>query len=344
MVNSQKLKVMLAGIGGASLGTELLKSLALAGHYEVYGCDVSPTAYGLYEPGFVDTFLVNREDYVASVIECCQKVGANWLIPGGEQPMVLLGAASTILLGAGINLIGNLSEIIATFSDKGKTFELLSNHGFSIPRTIEVRSLIDLNFVGMPCVIKPATGSGGSAMVFFAVNVEEAMTYAEYIRHSGCTPIAQEYIDVEEGEFTVGVITLPNGKLAGSIALRRNLDAKLSVLTKDRGGLISSGYSQGYIGSFLNIRARAEEIALAIGSKGAINIQGRVRNGEFIPFEINPRLSASTYLRALAGFNEVDILLQYGAYGRLPDPVNIREGWYLRSLNERFVHPRDIRS
>lgn len=344
MVNSHKLKVMVAGIGGASLGTELLKSLSLAGRYNVFGCDVSPTAYGLYDPGFTDTFLVNRDEYVSSVVDCCHKVGAKWLIPGGEQPMVLLGAASAILLEAGISLIGNLSEIISIFSDKVKTFELLTSLGFSIPRTIEVRTVGDLSIVEMPCIIKPATGSGGSAMVFFAVNAEEAMTYAEYIRRSGGTPIAQEYIGVEEGEFTVGVTTLPNGKLAGSIALRRNLDAKLSVLTKDRGGLISSGYSQGYIGSFLDIRARAEEIALAIGSRGAINIQGRVRNGELIPFEINPRLSASTYLRALAGFNEVDILLQYGAYGRLPDPVNIREGWYLRSLNERFVHSRDIRS
>ncbi len=53
MINSEKpIRVMIAGIGGASLGTEIYKSLYLAGNYEIFGCDVSATAYGLYEAGF----------------------------------------------------------------------------------------------------------------------------------------------------------------------------------------------------------------------------------------------------------------------------------------------------
>lgn len=339
-----RLKVMVAGIGGASLGTELLKCMQLADRYEIFGCDVSPTAYGLYDPGFSRTFLAHRDDYVASVISCCRQAGANWLVPGGEQPMVLLGAAADELAAVGITLVGNLPAVIATFSDKGETFRLLASLGFSVPHTAEVRSASDLNSIGMPCIIKPSTGSGGSAMVFFAVDVEEATAYADYIRHSGGVPLAQEYVSPEEGEFTVGVLTLPDGQLAGSIALRRSLDAKLSVQSRGRGGLISSGYSQGYIGDFSAIRARAEAIALAVGSRGPINIQGRVRNGELIPFEINPRLSASTYLRALAGFNEVDILLQKMAFDVNPLPATIREGWYLRTLAERYITPGEIRA
>ncbi len=344
MADGAKLKVMLAGIGGASLGTELLKCLILAGRYEIFGCDVSPAAYGLYDPAFARTFLVQRNNYVPSVIDACRTAGTRWLVPGGEQPMALLGAASAELAGAGITLIGNLPGIVATFSDKAKTFEVLGGLGFTVPRTTEVKRHEDIAAIGMPCIIKPATGSGGSAMVFFAVTSEEALTYADYIRRSGGTPLGQEYISPEEGEFTVGVLTLPDGTLAGSIALRRSLDAKLSVMSRGRGGVVSSGYSQGYIGDFPAIRARAEAMALAVGSRGAINIQGRVRGGELIPFEINPRLSASTYLRALAGFNEVDILLQHGAFGVAPAPANIREGWYLRSLTERFVAPEELQS
>jgi carbamoyl-phosphate synthase large subunit len=342
--DAPKLKVMLAGIGGASLGTELLKCLTLTGRYEVFGCDVSPVAYGLYDPAFSRTFLAQPHRYVPSVIDACRTADARWLVPGGEQPMVLLGAASAALAAAGITLIGNLPEVVATFSDKSKTFEVLAGLGFTVPRTTEVKRAEDLESIGMPCIIKPSTGSGGSAMVFFAVDPEEAMTYADYIRRSGGTPLGQEYISPEEGEFTVGVLTLPDGALAGSIALRRSLDAKLSVMSRGRGGVVSSGYSQGYIGDFPEIRARAEAMALAVGSRGAINIQGRVRGGELIPFELNPRLSASTYLRALAGFNEVDILLQHGAFGVAPAPVNIREGWYLRSLTERFVAPEGFQS
>lgn len=344
MDKDKKLKVMVAGIGGASLGTELLKCLLLAGHYEIYGCDVSPTAYGLYDPGFRCTFVVNRNDYVASVVKCCREQGIRWLIPGGEQPMVLLAAAVDRLAEADINLVANHPDVIATFSDKARTFELLSKLNFPVPRTAEIKKKADLEDVGMPCIVKPATGTGGSAMVFFATDAEEAITYADYIRRSGGCPLAQEYISPDEGEFTIGVLSMQDGSVIGSIALRRSLDTKLSVLSRGRGGLVSSGYSQGYIGDFPGIRSRAEAIAQAVGSQGALNIQGRVRKGELIPFEINPRLSASTYLRAMAGFNEVDLLLQRLALNNSLKPAPLREGWYLRSLTERYVAPEEMKS
>lgn len=344
MMQAAALKVMIAGVGGASLGTELLKCLVLAGGYEIFGCDISPTAYGLYEPAFKKTYRIDRESYIASVIAACTDAGANWLVPGGEQPMVLLCKEIKQLDASGIRLVANHPDVINTFSDKSETFRSLSNLGFAVPRTTEITSTADIERVGIPCIVKPATGSGGSAMVFFAADVAEAETYSAYIRRDGGRSLAQEYISPEEGEFTVGVLSLPNGKVAGSIALRRSLDSKLSVLSRGQGGLISSGYSQGYIGSFPEIRAQAEAIASAIGSRGPLNIQGRVREGRLIPFEINPRLSASSYLRAMAGFNEIDIFLRYMTSGQSMAPKTLREGWYLRSLTETYVAAERIKS
>lgn len=335
---------MVAGVGGASLGTEILKCLTLAGRYEVYGCDVSPAAYGIYAQGFTRTFLVKREAYVSSVVDACHKVGARWVVPGGEQPMILLGAAIEELADAEISLVGNDKQTISIYSNKADAFKKLAHLGIPIPRTAEVKGEDTVEWVRTPCIVKPATGTGGSVMVFFATTVDEAMVYAEFIRRSGQVPLAQEYIDVDEGEFTIGVLSFLDGKIAGSVAMRRSLDSKLSVLSRSRGGLISSGYSQGFIGSFPDIRKQAESIAKAIGSRGPINIQGRVRHGQLIPFEINPRFSASTYLRALAGFNEIDIYMRNLAAGELPGKVPIREGWYLRSLTEQFVAPEDIKS
>jgi carbamoyl-phosphate synthase large subunit len=331
------MKVMIAGIGGASLGTELMKCLALAGDYDLFGCDISPTAYGLYETEFKQTFRIDRNDYLTSVMDACKKSDSLWLIPGGEQPMVLLGEGQERLNRCGIHLVANDAEVIRTFSNKSRTFDVLKSLGVAVPHTISVEGPDDLGRVGMPCILKPSTGSGGSAMVFFATSIDEAMTYAGYIRRTGSIPIAQEYIPDDEGEYTVGVLSWPDGELAGSIALRRVLDAKLSVMMRGRGGVISSGYTQGYIGDFPDVRAQAELIAKAIGSRGPINVQGRVRNGVFLPFEINPRFSASTYLRAMAGFNEVDLFLRFLQSGEKPRVESIQEGWYLRSLTEQFV-------
>lgn len=336
--------VMIAGIGGASLGTELMKTLRLAGRYRVYGCDISPTAFGLYDAGFEHTSLVDRDDYVRSVIAACQAAGAAFVLPGGEQPMTLLGAAVDTLSRAGITLVGNSARVIGLCSDKAATFAELDRIGVHAPVTVPLDAPAAIDRVGLPCIVKPATGSGGSAAVFFATSADEALMYAAFMRNAGLQPLAQEYVDVDEGEFTIGVLSLPDGRVVSSIALRRSLDAKLSLAYRGRGGVVSSGYSQGYIDAFPDLCAQAEHIATAIGSTGPVNVQGRLRDGRLLPFEINPRFSASTYLRALAGVNEPDMYLRYLAVGEMPTRPTIRIGWYLRSLTERYVPGAEVKS
>ncbi|PKQ05531.1 MAG: carbamoyl phosphate synthase large subunit [Alphaproteobacteria bacterium HGW-Alphaproteobacteria-11] len=335
--------VMVAGVGGASLGTEIGKCLVLAGRYNAFGCDISPTAYGLYDGLFKETFLADREDYISSVMDACEQADAPWLVAGGEQPMILLSAAQQDLVDRGITLVANSPDIVHLCSDKADTFDKLGEAGVQIPRTRIADSTAAISSVGLPCIVKPATGSGGSVSVFFAATANEALIYAEFIHRTGNIPIAQEYVDINEGEFTIGVLSLPDGSIAGSIALRRVLDSKLSVAYRGRGGVISSGYSQGHIGDYADLRRQAERIALAIDSRGPINVQGRCRDGVLIPFEINPRFSASTYLRAMAGFNEVDILLRYLIDGEHPGAADIKPGWYLRSLTEAYIPDEELK-
>jgi carbamoyl-phosphate synthase large subunit len=338
-----RVRVMIAGIGGASLGTEIAKALQLASRYDVYGCDVSKTAFGLYSEHFQDTFRVNRDRYVEDVLDACKVSGARWIVPGGEQPTLLLAAARDELESAGVRLVGNDSEVIRTFADKEVTFRRLSELGIATPMTAPAVDRDSIASVGLPCIIKPATGSGGSVFVFLARTEDEASVYAHFLRSNGHRPLAQEYVPEANGEFTVGVLSLPDGRVAGSVALRRDLTPKLSVAYRGESGVISSGYSQGLIGDFPEVRRVAEVIATSIGSRGPINVQGRVRHGMFVPFEINPRFSASTYLRALAGFNEVDWFLQFLIHGTVPPAIPLRYGWYLRSLTETFVAQKDLK-
>jgi carbamoyl-phosphate synthase large subunit len=332
-----KHKVLIAGIAGASLGTELLKTLILAKEYEIYGADISETAYGLYDSGFTETFIADNNNYIQSIIDICLKRNIEIIIPGGEVPLNLLSHKKNELAKHGIQYIGNDINIVNTFSDKNKTFEVLKSHGFAIPVTVLGISKEDINTVGLPCIVKPTTGTGGSVMVFSASTVNEAWTYCQFILNSGKSPIVQEYIPDSEGEFTVGVLSFPDGEIAGSIAMKRNLDAKLSVISKRDNIIISGGYSQGYIDDYSDIRVQCEKIAKVVGSHGPLNIQGRIKNGNFMPFEINPRFSASTYLRAMAGFNEVDIFLNNILNGKKNYFNCPKKGWYMRSFQEQFV-------
>lgn len=338
----EKTNILIAGIAGASLGTEIFKCLYLTDDYNVYGCDISSFAFGHYQEGFKRTFLASANNYIESVIDICSKNNIKYIIPGGEQPMVILGNSSELLVNKGISIVSNSQDIINNFSDKSKTFEILADYGFSIPLTKTVRNIDDLDKMIFPCIVKPAKDSGGSSFVFLAGNKEEAWLYTEYLLKNNKIPLLQEYIPETEGEFTVGVLSLPNKNVVGSIALKRSFNSKLSIFSKTDNGLISSGYTQGLIDEFPDIRKTAEDIALKIKSVGPINIQGRMKNGEFVPFEINPRFSASTYLRAMAGFNEIDIYLKYLINGSVNYPFKINYGHYFRSFSEEYVKKEDI--
>lgn len=334
---NKKINVLIAGIAGASLGTEILKCLQLADNYCIFGCDISNLAFGHYQEGFKKTFVTDPDNYVESVIDICTKNDIKYIIPGGEQPMTILGHSSVQLNNNGIKLVSNSQEIITKFSDKNETFKTLADLGFSIPLTIAVKHINDLNEMVFPCIVKPAKDSGGSNFVFLAENKEEAWIYTEYLIKNNKIPLLQEYISEKDGEFTVGVLSLPNEHIIGSIALRRTFNSKLSIFSKTSSGLISSGNSQGLIDEFPDICKTAENIAQKIKSVGPVNIQGRIKNGIFVPFEINPRFSASTYLRAMAGFNEIDIYLKYLIDDSINYPSKIKYGYYMRSFSEIFV-------
>ena len=334
---------MIAGIGGASLGTEIQKCLTHAEGYEIFGCDISELAYGLYEPKFSKTFIIKRENYVKEILQISRQYDIQAIIPGGEEPLRLLARQTKDFLDKGIHIASNSQNIIELCSDKSKLFSLLQQHDISIPTTIDTDDIEKNNSITYPCIIKPSIESGGSKSVFLASNKDEASVYLKYLTKNGQKAIVQQYIPLDEGEFTVGVLSLTNGKIVGSIAMRRIFDSQLSVSIKTKNGLISSGYSQGLIDYFKKVRKEAEEIAKKIGSKGPLNIQGRFFNNHFIPFEINPRFSASTYLRTLAGFNEVDIFLRHLILGETPKINSLKTGYFLRSFTERFVNKNEAK-
>ncbi|WP_299669694.1 ATP-grasp domain-containing protein [uncultured Ruegeria sp.] len=335
------MKVMIAGIAGASLGTEIAKSLRLAGGYTIYGCDISGLAYGHFDPNFTQTDVLDRDNYITALRQVCAHRGIDVLIAGAEKTMSLISAHAMQFEADDIQICQNNANVVEVCSHKARCFEMLAQDGIAIPKTRLLQTPGDLDGFKMPCIIKPATDSGGSAYVFFAATPGDAKLYCSYLIANGQIPVAQSYVPHDAGEFTIGVLSLPDGSIAGSIALRRSFESKLSVSAQGDGFLISSGISQGEIRNFARVRRTAETIARAVGSTGPLNIQGRIApDGKFMPFEINPRFSASTYLRAMAGFNEIDYFIKHVSKSGVQPSLSIREGWYMRSLDETFTEQR----
>src|ERR1700674_6084837 len=84
-------RILVAGIAGASLGTEIAKSLHHAGGYDILGCDISPLAFGHYDHNFNSTYVVGREPYTTNLIELCTRENVDFIIPGGDEPALLIG-------------------------------------------------------------------------------------------------------------------------------------------------------------------------------------------------------------------------------------------------------------
>ena len=343
-------KILIAGVGPGSLGLELLKCLSLDKSVYVYGADIDASAYGLYEPRFKKTFILsskNEHDYCQELLRISKEEDIQYLAPGAEVTNRILCANQDLFKANGINTFVNSKIVFDICSDKIRCNSFLALKGLPFLKTIYISKGTTLkSFDKFPCVVKPASESGASNMVFLAEDLKETKFFVDYLSARGVDSCVQEYIDSLE-EFTVGVMSSPNGKILSSIALRRNLNSKLSRSLTYGNRIISSGWSQGKIEAYPMICRQAEEIALALDSRWALNIQGRVRNNQFIPFEINPRHSGTSFFRALSGINEILIGLNYFSSTKATDlrvSTMIKPATYSRILIERVVYDSEMKS
>jgi carbamoyl-phosphate synthase large subunit len=347
LVSNREMTVLIAGIGGPGLGLEIFKSLQYAGGYHLIGTDVSETAYGLYEEGFDRTYLLQRTEeteYALQLLHICLKEKVDAIAPGAGEIHSILSNNRQMFEREGLFLMLNSEKVFNLCSDKTKTLKFLKDKGIPVPEIVDIASEEDVKGFGkFPCVVKPAALTGGGNLVFIAENEEEAGFFVRYLMRRGFIASLQEYINSLE-EYTVGVVSAPSGEILGSIALKRSLEQRLSYISRYGDRIITSGWSQGLIDDFPEIRQQAEHIVEVLDSRWAINIQGRLDNhGVFYPFEINPRQSNTTYLRTLAGFNEPHILLQRCLRQRLVAPQPLIKGYYIRNFVEKYIPKEEVK-
>ena len=100
-------EILVAGIGGASLGTEIMKCLRHAGRYRIIGCDISRHAYGHYADLASCTKVVAVDRYAEAVLDLARRTRVKAVIGGGGEPLRLLNEAGPDFARAGIVLVGN---------------------------------------------------------------------------------------------------------------------------------------------------------------------------------------------------------------------------------------------
>jgi carbamoyl-phosphate synthase large subunit len=356
-MSSNALPVLVTAIGGGGHGEQILKALRLAepGRYRIIGADTNPDC-----PQFslVDEAVVlpraDAPDFMDAVLHVAKHFGARALFHGCEPELKAYAAARERIQQQGIFLPVNPDSVIATCMDKVATSGFLSRNGFRPPRFCVVKGAADVEAIDwFPVVVKPYVGSGGSANCFIAQSAEALSKLIAYLEVSGLLQglMVQEYVGTPEQEYTVGVLLDMDGNLLNSIAVRRHLKSGLNMrisvpnrTQKSELGkalVVSSGISHGDVGRFPEVTEPCEKLALALGARGAINIQCRMTPDGLKVFEINPRFSGTTSIRAMMGYNEPDVLLRRHVLDeKIEKRFAFKSGTVLRNLNETIVSER----
>ena len=295
MIN-KKINILVTGIGG-DIGIGITKILKEIEYHDILvGCDTKKYPANKSDVDcFYEAPSANDEKIYLNFINfICNKHDVDLIIPSSEIEIKTLNVNKANLSDK-LNILINDDQIIETFMDKLKTIKFFAANGIKHPKTFDIVEFT--NQLVYPYLLKDKFTQGSKGVVI----IEDSEDFI-YYKNKHPNSIIQEIIGDESEEYTIGVFS--DGNNVYNIAFQRELGYEgLSKFVKR----ISEP----------KIDLLAKKIANLINLKGSINIQVRKSSqGEYIPFEINPRLSSTLAFRHRFGFKDLKwwIDLTYGTF------------------------------
>lgn len=313
---SRRHTVIVTGVGGRSTGHQILHALSLCGgRYRVVATDSDVFSFGLYQvPERRLVPLADHPDYVPALLELIRHVGAEAILPGTQPEVRILAERGEALAAVGCTVIANPRAVVQLCANKWRLQAWLERGGVGVPKTAPaegVRALI--KEVGFPIVGKPADQTGGSRNVAILGDEWEVEAYLQEAARARDEVVFQEYVGSADQEYTVGVLVSNTGDVIDSIVIHRKLTGLslgTSRVLNGRRYALSTGYSQGFVVKHRAVQETCERLALMLGARGPLNVQCRMAGGAVKVFEVHPRFSGTTSIRADVGFNEPDIVIR----------------------------------
>lgn len=319
------MNILVTGVG-STLGFGILQCLNKTNiKAKVFGTDYLDSAAGLYcvDHGYIlpDIYRYSHleSEWLMAIKKLISKQNIDFLFVGLDFEVPLFAKyKEEIEAESNCIVIVSSFRVVEICNDKWLTYLFLVEHGFAAPKSClpqDVKAFRDC--VPFPWIIKPRIGSTSNDL--FRINSEEELDFAL----SNCdNPIIQEEVGKMSDEYTCGVISVKS-KIISSIALQRTLkngNTHMAIFKEN-----------------IEIDNYICKIADLLGGFGPINIQLRLTSEGPKVFEINPRFSGTTAVRAQFGLNEVELLIKYlGGDHDLPKPI-VKEGVVLRPPSEIFV-------
>lgn len=311
---------------GSLIGQAIIKSLKLSdlmNRVTLVGMDYFQGTIGSYwmERNYLFPDIlspsVTEAEWMAELSQIINKEELDYLFVGVDFELPILAENKAQLLAeTGCVVVTSDSEVIRVGNDKYETYKFLVQHDIPAPQTYLFEDYCS-GEMDFPCIVKPAVGARSRGVSI--VNTEQELKSAAM---SISNPIVQELIGDSESEYTCGAICL-DGDVREVISLRRDL----------KEGNTSDAY---YEGPNDRIDEYVRQVAACLKPMGACNFQLRIdRDGNPKLFEINPRHSGTTFMRALFGFNEVEYILK-SLMGESVPELQLRPGLVKRFFDETY--------
>lgn len=297
---------------GSGVGQSVINSLNLSGlPIKTVGFGTNPFAYGAYDCDTYDyTLSIYDVGYVDDLIDKCLKYKVDLVVPGLDDEVKILSENRTKFEKAGIKLLCANKELIAICRDKERMSNELNKVADIFVKSFNKKSLnqnINSGKVKFPFIAKPRGGFASKGVEIIRSKKDLLKISEDHIIQELAIPKRDDpnydfYMEQiknnqnpQISEISIQVVYSPAGKLMGRMISYNKLNNGIPIEIVP--------CQNDYIWSVI------EEILptlLKMGLVGPLNIQGRLTEKGLKIFEMNPRFTGITGLRALMGFNEVE--------------------------------------
>ncbi len=353
MASSAAINVGVTGVGGG-VGQSVIRALRLSAvPVRILGMDADPWAVGLYQCDSREVIPAVRESepYDAAIIQAVERHHIRALIPGTDTELLALSTLQPRLSKMGCTTIVSSQEFIRIARDKLLSYTALRAAGIPFVETASARDfLASYKSAAYPVIVKPKDGSAsvGAKVLHDPHDVERTDLGDDDIVQSYLVPTSWSIQNVraadvlkqgrlrQEDEISVQAVVAPDGTIASIFASINEL--RDGVPTKACPTLDPDiiAFSRSVFEAFVRM-----------GHRGPVNIQGRMTGNGIVLYEINPRFTGITVVRAALGWNEVEAALRLFVLGETADsvaPLLRYDGdtVCLRYITEHYVPLRSV--
>lgn len=296
-----------SGIGQAIINSLRLSSMQVrtvgignsAFEYGALDCDVHEYVPSIYDPIYVDVLL-----------EKCKKHFVDLIIPGLDDDVLILSENVNKFHESGIKLLASGNELVSLCRNKELICNDLNSISGNFTKCYNKNNILDelrKGNITFPFIAKPRDGSGSIGIILLRNREDISLIPEEYVFQELLIPSKddfyyKEYLDElnnnglpQLSEVSIQYVTGFNGEFIGKIATVNKLKNGVPI-------------------EIFPIRSKeiwdaVDKIVprlLELGMRGPLNIQGRITDNGIRFFEINPRFTGISGIRASMGFNEVE--------------------------------------